>query len=169
MIGRILNGMIAIIGALGFAQFPAFFQQYLQRLGGRLDQARWDMQRTLDDATSAGRTLEAYIAELQTADSEAARLAARRELERLESFGALQHAYESLALAGVWQRPVTFARNFDHSIAEETLRVFEPALLMTPEALSYAAFGMVLCLFLYAGGELGARKVAFRIREGTWI
>ena len=30
MIGRILNGLAAIVGAGSLAQFPAFFQQYLE-------------------------------------------------------------------------------------------------------------------------------------------
>ena len=48
MIGRILNGLAAIVGAGGFAQFPAFFQQYLQRLGGMLDLGK-DKEQATDD------------------------------------------------------------------------------------------------------------------------
>ena len=64
MLARVLNGAAAVLGAGAFAQFPEFFQQYLQRLGGRVDQARIDLDRILSDAALLGRTLEAYLEEL---------------------------------------------------------------------------------------------------------
>ena len=168
MVGRILYGLIATISGLGSAQFPAFFLQYLQRLGGRLDQVRADVERLRQDAAKTGYSLETYIRELGSSDNPIAQAAAQREAERLENLAALSQAYDSLSAANSWERPALFARHFDRAVAEDTLTIFQPALQLTPEAAIYAGFGIVLGLILFAGGESGARKVAFRLKEGTW-
>ena len=168
MVGRILYGMMAIVSGLGSAQFPAFFQQYLQRLGGRFDQVRADVERLRQDAAKTGYSLETYIEELGRSDNTLAREAAQRELERLENLAALRQAYEGLTAANAWERPALLARHFDGAIANDTLEIFQPALQLTPEAAIYAGCGILLGLILFAGGETGARKVAFRLKEGTW-
>ncbi len=166
MISRILNGLAAVLGAGLFAQFPAFYQQYLQRLGGRLDQARLDLDRILQDAAILGRTLEAYIEELLNSGTMAARLAAQRELERVQAADELQSAYEALALAEPLERPFVFARHFDSAVAADTFRAFEAALPVTPEGFVYVAVGIGAGLALMAGGEWGARGLLRRLRSG---
>ena len=153
MIGRILDGLVAIVGATGFAQFPAFYQQYLQRLGGRLDQARQDVARTLADATAEGKTLEAYIRDLGESGSAAA---------------AQQSAYAALSDAEVWQRPLVFTQHFRPGVAEDAMEAFQPAFPVSLEGLVYAAVGMILGLILLAGCDHGCRKVVHRFREGHW-
>ena len=166
MISRLINGLAAVLGAGAFAQFPEFYQQYLQRLGGRLDQALIDMERLLNDATVLGRTLEAYLEELLESGTLAARQAARRELERVENADQLQSAYEALSQAGTLERPVVFIRHLDPDLAGEVLAVFVPALPVSPEGIAYAGLGMVLGLLLVAGGERGGRGLARRLRHG---
>lgn len=168
MIGRILDGLVAIAGATGFAQFPAFYQQYRQRLGGRLDQARQDVARTLSDATEEGKTLGAYIQDLGDSGTAAAAQAAQRELERVENLNALQSAYAALTESEIWQRPLVFARHFQPGIAEDAMAAFQPAFPVSIEALVYAAVGMMLGLILLAGCDLSCRKVAHRLRQGYW-
>ncbi len=164
MIGRILNGLAAILGAAGFAQFPAFFQQYLQRLGGMLDQARLDVARLLKDAQSQGQTLETYLEELRASGSNAATGTAERELARVDAVGDLETAYNTLTLANPLERPTSFIAHFDPSIAEETMKAFEPAVPVTSEALVYAAVGMLIALLLLAGGETGCRGAVKKIK-----
>ena len=157
MLARVLNGAAAVLGAGAFAQFPEFFQQYLQRLGGRVDQARIDLDRILSDAALLGRTLEAYLEELLASGTEAARQAARRELERVDQATDLQSAYDALSLAGPLERPFLFVRHFDPGVAEETLSIYAPALPATGEGLAYAAVGMLIALVMMAGSEAGVR------------
>ncbi len=165
MIGRILNGAAAVAGAGALAQFPEFFQQYLQRLGGRLDQAQLDLDRILRDATTLGRTLEVYLEELLTSGTTAARQAARRELERVDQTSDLQNAYDALTLAEPAERPFLFIKHFDADVAEETLSIFAPALPTTGEGLAYAAAGMLIALGLMAGGEAGVRGARRRLHR----
>ena len=160
MIGRIVNGLAAAAGAALFAQFPAFYQQYLQRLGGRLDQARLDVDQIIADAATLGRTLEAYIQELLASGTDAARLAAKRELARVDNADRLSQAYEAMSEAGLLQRPFVFVEHMDAGLAQETVRIFEPAVPVTLEGLIYAAFGLVTGLGLLMGCTRAGRPVA---------
>jgi len=169
MIGRIVNGIAAALGAVIFAQFPAFYQQYLQRLGGRLDQAKLDVDRIMEDAATLGRTLEAYIQELLASGTSAARLAAKRELERMDNADQLENAYQALSEAGPFERPFAFAQHVDRNLLQETVRIFEPAVPATLEGLLYAGVGILVGLLVQWGCETGGRRVAATINRKTGL
>ena len=44
-LGGLLDRIIAVFGAVGLAQFPQFFSQYIQRLGGHLAEAQFILVR----------------------------------------------------------------------------------------------------------------------------
>lgn len=165
MILRLLNGLAAVFGAAGSAQFPAYYQQYLQRLGGRLDQARLDVDKIRADAESLGRTLEAYIQELASSSTDVAKLAGQRELARVENAQTLETAYQALSGAGPLERPLAFFQQMQPDLAQETLKVFVPAMPISSEGFVYAAAGLVLGLMFMAGGEGTGRRIGRRIRK----
>lgn len=165
MLARLFNGLAAIAGAATSAQFPEFVQQYLQRLGGRLDQTHDDLQRLLGDAQALGRSLEAYLDELLASGSEVARQTAARELERLEQAERLERAYYALRDALPLERPLAFAEHFDAQIAQDTLAAFKPAMPVNAEGFVYAGVGMLLGLVLLAGGERSGRAVGRGVRR----
>ncbi len=169
MIGRVINGVAAVVGAAVVAQFPEFYQQYVQRLGGRLDQSRRDIQRLLQDAETLGRTLEIYLQELLNSGTAAARQAAKRELERVDNADQLEGAYDALATAGPLERPLVFVKNFDSDLAEETMAIFSPAVPVSSEGFVYAGIGLVIALALVAGCEQGGRALARRINKRTGL
>ena len=164
MIGRILNSLIALAGGAGLTQFPTYYQQYLQRLGGRLDQTRADVARMIADAESLGRSLEAYLGELMAYGTPEARQSAQRELERLDSVQHLEKAYEVLSKASPLERPVVFVEHFNPSVAQETLSIFTPAMQMNMEALAYGGAGMLLALVFFAGSLSLMRRGYRRVR-----
>ena len=165
MFARLFNGLAAIAGAATSAQFPEFVQQYLQRLGGRLDQTHDDLQRLLADAQALGRTLEAYLDELMASGSEVARQTAARELERLEQAERLERAYYALRDALPLERPLAFVEHFDAQIAQDTLAAFKPAMPINAEGFVYAGIGMLLGLTLLAGSERSGRAVGRGVRR----
>ncbi len=58
---RFVTGFVALAGAAVFAQFPAFYGDYLQRLGGRLDQARVQVERLERAARAEKLDLAGYV------------------------------------------------------------------------------------------------------------
>src|ERR1035437_1722684 len=57
----LLDRALCVIGTIAFSQIPEFMQQYLQRLGGHLDEARRQLQRFQQTATQSGLSLEQLI------------------------------------------------------------------------------------------------------------
>lgn len=135
-------------GAGGACQFPSFYAQYLQSLGGRLDQAREQAERLELLAADLGLTAEAYVARLSASSDEAVSRAGTLAASLLEDRARLAAAYQALSSAEVWARPFQLARWGDAAIAEATLGRFQPALPVTPEGFAYGAIGLLLGLTL---------------------
>ena len=142
-------------GALTSSQFPSFYAQYLQSLGGRLDQARLQAARLEALAADLGLTAEAYIARLGASTDEAVSRAGGLASGLLEDRAQLQVAYDALAGAALWERPFSFAFWGDTAIAQATLNRYQPALPVTPEGFAYAALGLLLGLGLVAAARRG--------------
>jgi hypothetical protein len=145
----IVDRVLAVAGAFLFSQAPEFFQQYLQRLGGHLDEARRTLAQFERTADAAGLTLERFIAQTAAnADTAVARLGPvmRGALDRVQHLDA---AYTSLREATAWTRPFAFLRHLDGSIARATWADYRPAMPTTLEGLAYAAAGMLLFVCLH--------------------
>jgi hypothetical protein len=148
---NLLDRVLCVLGAAGLSQAPEFFQQYLQRLGGHLDEARRQLAGFEEVARKSGLTFRQYIDLLRSQPAEAvadtgARIAGIQG--RVESLAAAEAA---LREAGLWERPFVFLRHADWDIAARTWEVFKPAMPVTFEGLVYAAVGMVLALIVYQG------------------
>src|SRR3970282_1263368 len=101
---RLVNGIVAILGAAAGAQFPAFYQQYLQRLGGRLDQARIEAARLAGAAEAAGLRRADYLERSLANADPAVRAAGALHQATLADARALGQAQTSLAGAAGAER-----------------------------------------------------------------
>jgi hypothetical protein len=145
----LLDRVLCVLGAVGLSQAPEFYQQYLQRLGGHLDEARAALARYEVVARESGITLRQLI---DTTRAQAAEPVAKlgdviaAGQERAESLAAAESA---LRAAGLWERPLVFLRHVDTEIAARTWEVFKPAVPVTVEGAVYAGVGMLLALLAY--------------------
>jgi hypothetical protein len=147
----LLDRLLCVAGAVIFTQAPEFFQQYLQRLGGHLDEARRQLAQFQDVAAQSHLTVEALARQTSgNADTAVAKLGGviTATVERVHELEAAQAA---LLQASVWTRPFVFMRQMDSSIAHATWSIFEPAVPTTLEGLVYGLVGMVVALSLYHG------------------
>ncbi len=157
MIGRILTGVGALFGGALFSQFPEFYQQYLQRLGGRLDQAVQRTEEITADARQRGLTVPDYIQRFL--DSEQHALEGGRMHESFATAERLREALEVLTQAEPWRRAAVFWEHYDGSVAESTYAIFTPALPLTLEGLAYASVGALASVALIVGGRKSARSL----------
>lgn len=164
-LGRIANGVAAIGGAGALSQFPEFYQQYLQRLGGRLDQALVQEARIYEAAQGQGLTVAEYVARFLQSGDPVFRAEGEILQATLRDATGLREALLALSNAGVLERPVQLARYFDADLADATFAAFNPALPITAEGLTYAAIGMLVGLLLLAFTERGGRAVKRRLRR----
>jgi hypothetical protein len=148
----VLDRVLCVLGTVAFSQVPEFMQQYLQRLGGHLDEARRQLGKFHGAAEQSGLTLDRLIAQTTSnADPAVAKLGGvmTDSVARVEELQAAQTAIMS---ASLWERPFVFLRNVDPEIARATWQIFKPAIPTTVEGLLYAAAGMLVLLTIYHAG-----------------
>jgi hypothetical protein len=165
MFHRVLSGIAAASGAALTTQFPAFFDQYLQSLGGRLDQARLHAARIQEAARDNGLELAAYLARLAENADPVVRAEAKVAGAALEDAERLAIAYSALTEAAPAIRPLVLAQHLDAAVAQATALRFAPAAPLTAEGLVYAATGALAGFALY----LGARRMTRRRRTNTGV
>jgi hypothetical protein len=141
----LLDRLLCVVGAVLFSQLPEFIQQYLQRLGGHLDEARRQLEQFRAVASQSDLTLDQIQATTERVDALAAADAAIRQ-------------------ASMLSRPFVFLRHLDFSIVHATWTIFKPAVPTTVEGLFYAVCGMLLALAFYHGGVKIIVRRAWRRR-----
>ena len=148
MLARLYNGLGAALGGAAFSQFPEYYVHYLQRLGGRIDQARQRAAEIRDDAAAKGLSVEDYID--QFLDSTPHSLEGGRMAESIFQLADMEAAYEALRSATPLQRPLAFAEHMNTGLVEATLGDFAPALPLTPEGFAYAGCGLLVGLLCFS-------------------
>ncbi len=160
----LLDRALCVLGAVIFSQAPEFMQQYLQRLGGHLDEARRQLQQFRLAAEQSGLTLGRFIAQTSTnSDTAVAKLGGVMS-DSVTRVDTLQLAQDALQNASLWTRPFVFLRNVDSSLAHATWTIFKPAVPTTVEGLVYALCGMIVFIGIYHLG-VKAPIVRFRARR----
>ncbi len=145
----LLDRILCVVGAILFSQAPEFMQQYLQRLGGHLDEARRQLTIFQKTASDAGLSFGQFITQTSAnADPAVARLGGVMN-QAAERVSALQSAHDALHQSALWQRPFVFMRHVDLEIARAASAMFKPAVPVTIEGAIYALAGMLLVLAIY--------------------
>jgi len=144
-----IDRALCVAGAVLFSQAPEFFQQYLQRLGGHLDEARRQLEQFRATAAATGLTLDELIARTSATRDEAVARLAQALSDAVARTGSLQAAHDALAGASAWTRPFVFLRHLEPAIARATWGQYRPAVPTTAEGLAYAAAGMLVFLMAY--------------------
>jgi hypothetical protein len=148
---KLLDRALCVGGAVIFSQAPEFMQQYLQRLGGHLDEARRQLAQFKKIAAQSGISMEQFIAQTNAnSDVAVAKLGgvmsdAGERVEQLET------AQAAIANASPLERPFAFFQHVDAEIANATWAIYKPAVPTTIEGLLYALLGMAVLLGLYYG------------------
>jgi hypothetical protein len=160
----LLDRILCVAGAILFSQLPEFIQQYLQRLGGHLDEARRALEQFRATAAHSRLTLDRFITQTAAnADPAVARLA-RVMTDAVVRVDDLAAAQAAITQAPLWSRPFVFLRHLDPRIAGATWDIFKPAVPTTLEGLVYALAGMLVLLGVYHLGLKPALARLFRRR-----
>ncbi len=130
----LLGTVLAALAGIAFAQLPAFIQQYLQRVGGHIDEAHFHLLQVTGGESL--RTLDAPAREVLTVSLE------QRVTE-------LQSGEQAISGASGTLQPLVFLRELDVDIAMATLHSFEPAVPLSLSGVIYGFAGMVAGWLLY--------------------
>ena len=159
MLARVFYSLAAAVGGAALSQFPEYYTHYVQRLGGRIDQARLRAAEIRDDAAAKGLSVEDYVETFL--DSAPHSLEGERMSESIFQLDRMEAAYYALREAPAIKRPFAFAEHMNGDLLEATLGDFAPAVPLTPEGFAYAAAGALAGLALV----FGSRRVLRRRRR----
>jgi len=150
IIDYLFDRIISLVSAVIFAQVPQFIAQYIQRLGGHIDElAR--MARMYEKAASgSGKTVEAYIQ--FHLNSTVPEFVKTGEIMRLniERYIELKSVLDRLISSNVYNKFFIFLRGIDFEVAGSTMDSFTPGVPVNIEGLIYAVTGLFIGFLLYS-------------------
>ncbi|WGW02265.1 DUF2937 family protein [Tropicibacter oceani] len=167
MIFRALALAGGVTGAAGLSQFPEFSQQYMQRLGGAVDELSRQVTRYERDAETVGVTLDELIDQLGQEGALSLRQAQnmRADIARRDQ---LAGDLATLEGAGPFMRAKLATHLGDRDIAKRALENFKPAAPLTFEGAVFAGTGFVTgwmglsALFAFLAGGWAVLSAPFR-------
>ncbi|MCQ0092586.1 DUF2937 family protein [Roseovarius sp. M141] len=163
MLGRALMLAGGLAGAAGLSQFPEFSQQYVQRLGGAVDELRRFVAEFDADAAEIGLTRNAALADLGQGGA--------MGVQRAETMAGVIVRFEHLSAdlaalrrAGPFTRAYRARSLGDGEIASAAWAEFKPALPLNFEGGVFAGAGFLGGLGIMAAA-LALLKLPFRRRR----
>lgn len=152
---RLLDGLMdrimAVAGAIICAQFPQYYAQYIQRLGGHLDEARRSVSQYVKVAASYNLSLDEYINVHLTSANNIFVSTGKVIQGLVDRLNHLESAFTALQNSSPLTRWFVFVRVMDPEIARNTWTNFTPGVPTTVEALVYALIGLLIGWGLYQG------------------
>lgn len=145
----VLDRIFAILGFLFFAQGPEFIQQYIQRLGGHIDELVVQINKIKEMAEFSGKSIQQYIEKFKSSsDTDFAGQGSFMQdiLERHQSF---QQVLTQLSEKNPFLKPYYFVKNLDMQVARETFNSFVPGISFTLEGIIYGIIGIFFGVALY--------------------
>jgi hypothetical protein len=153
---RIANMAAGVLLAGSLSQFPEFSQQYVQRLGGAVDELSVVVRDFDRSAEATGQSREMALSSLTGTEFLSRRQDdMRRTIVRQEQLVA---DYDYLRDANAYLRLAYIARQPDSMIARQAWADFQPAVPLTLE-------GLAMTLIGYLSGY-GAVAGLFGLRRG---
>lgn len=150
MLLRVLSLAAGLTGAAGASQFPEFSQQYMQRLGGAVDELSRVLADFDADAASLDLSREAALVDLaQGGQMGAAR--ADTMVATIERHARLSGDLEQMQGLGPFSRARYATRFTDGELAGRVWENYKPAMPVTFEGAVFAGVGFLGALALFSG------------------
>lgn len=148
MIVRALTLAGGVAGAAGFSQFPEFSQQYVQRLGGAVDELERVVADFDQDAADVNLSREAALVDLASGGT-MGKERADTMVRTIDRHANLSADLAALQAAGPFTRAAQAARFRDSEIAQRAFENFKPAAPLTFEGATFAGAGFLSGLMLF--------------------
>jgi hypothetical protein len=151
LIDGLMDRIMAVAGAIICAQFPQYYAQYIQRLGGHLDEAHRAVSQYAKVAVSYNMSLQEYINVHLTSNNKIFISTGKVIQGLVDRLNHLESAFTALQNSTPLDRWVVFIRVVDPKIARKTWANFTPGVPTTVEALFYALAGLLIGWGIYQG------------------
>lgn len=156
---NLAGGVLCLCAA---SQFPEYSQQYVQRLGGAVDELRLVADDFDKSAEAVGFTREQALASM---DGNAFQIRRKADMQRVfDRLARLGAHYAALRDADALSRLRAIARFDDRRIAARAWDDFQPGVPLTLDGAVFAAGGFAAGFF----GLLGLGWVGRGVRRRVW-
>ena len=145
------RSLAGLAGAGLAAQFPAYYNAYVQNLSGRLEQALIHEARVRDAVARSRLGVDDYLARFTDNADPVIRDGGNLAAAALDDAERLRTALASLGDAGALERPLALLVHLDPGVAADAAERFVPALPFSIEGLVYAAVGLIVANGLWRG------------------
>jgi hypothetical protein len=154
--------VLVLGGAIGFSQVPRFVQEYEQRLGGALQEARRQLDRYDELARSEGLPVEALGRRLAASADPAVAGMGRVVAEQAGRVTDLMEQADALAAASRFLKPLILLQHHDAELLAATWAKFEYTLTLDVGFAALGALvGLVVNALLWAvPGRRAAKRLA---------
>lgn len=143
--------LVGLFGAALFSQVPAFHDQYIQRLGGHIDEIEQQIAALDERAARVGKDRFTYIRDFRANPDLSVRLEGDYLLDMLSRHVRLTQSRDRLtAISWLYVAPA-LAVEAEPAIARRTLEDFMPALPLSLIGIGHAVAGF----FLFYLGMMG--------------
>lgn len=159
MILRVLTLACGVTGAAGLSQFPEFSQQYMQRLGGAVDELSRQVTRYEQEAAELGISVPEMLDGL-AAEGPMATQQSKNMWTDIRRHERLSDALAALEGAGPFMRARLATYMGDREVASRAAEAFKPAVPVTFEGALFAGTG-------FFAGWLGLSAI-FACLSGLW-
>ena len=146
---NLVNTVGGILCGCALSQFPEYSQQYVQRMGGALDELATVVQDFDNSAKTAGYNRDEALSVMTgSAFMESRQTDMRRTFDR---FDTLFDDYSRLKDANAFERLAYTARMRDGDVFKGTAKDFKPAVPLNLEGASFVSIGFLFGYGLFAG------------------
>jgi len=149
LVDGLVDRIFAVSFAVLFAQIPQFIAQYIQRLGGHLDELARIISQYQDGAKASGKTLEQFMATHLNSGIPDFISTGKMMQSNVSRYDVLSQSLEAIRSASVTVKPFVFLKNADFSIVKGTFQSFIPGVPVTVEGAIYALCGLIVGIILY--------------------
>jgi hypothetical protein len=152
--------------ALGFAlsQFPEYAQQYVQRLGGAVDELRIIVTEFDRGAADAGLTRDQALSRFAGVNDSFIAGRGEAAAATIARYERLSATLTEIRSATGWERFVHMPDYLDSEVGQRALANYQPALPVTLEGFAYAGAGFVIG-YVALSALVAAMLLPFRRRK----
>jgi hypothetical protein len=143
---------IALLCALLLSQVPEFAQQYLQRLGGVVDELDSIVRHFDEDSNRSGFDRSAALGVMRNNPERLIREQGNRMQDTIARLNRLREQQTVMKQSGSLVRFGAFLSNVDGPLAERTWQSFVPALPFSFDGILFALLGFVSPYAVIFGG-----------------
>jgi hypothetical protein len=139
--------VLTLAGAVALSQAPRFVQEYEQRLGGALQEARRQLAEHERLASREGLSLDAFARRLAASPDRSVAGVGALLGDQAERAASLARQAQALESAGHFAKPLVLLRRHDRELLAATWAKYRYTLTLDP---GFAAAGALLGLLLNA-------------------